>query len=70
MTRAFRVFVSSTFADFQREREVLHSGVLPKLADPDDSPNQPLDRQSVVETAGFHLTIARFRPDPRGKLCF
>ena len=33
MARAFRIFVSSTFADFQREREVLQRDVFPRLAD-------------------------------------
>jgi hypothetical protein len=31
LTKAFRLFVSSTFADFAQEREVLQNGVFPAL---------------------------------------
>lgn len=31
MQKTFRLFVSSTFSDFKKEREVLHKKVFPKI---------------------------------------
>ena len=54
----FRLFVSSTFADFRAEREALHQDTFPKLrslARQHGGDFQPVDlRWGVTEKAAFH----------------